>query len=276
MEISVIMGVYNPVRHKLFQALRSIINQTFENWEIILYDDASCSECQGLIQEAAALDSRIQIVHGDKNKGLAYALNRCIKLAKGNYIARMDDDDACLPTRFEKQLLFLEQNPEYDWVGSNAVLFDGSGIWGETVVPEKPDKNDFLRFSPYIHPSVIFRREVFFRNRGYIVSQVTKRCEDYELFMRLHIRGYKGYNIQENLFLYREDPAAYTKRKMQYRYNEMKIRYRGFKRLGILTPGTLPYVFRPIVGGMIPVGLASYMLRRNKRDNSGRYENGQV
>lgn len=262
-DISVIMGVYNPAREKLLQAIQSIINQTVSNWEIILYDDGSCMESAKVIKEIAERDSRIVLIRNEENRGLAYALNRCIKHAKGKYIARMDDDDSCFPERFEKQMNFLECHPEYDWVGSNAELFDNRGVWGKATVPEKPDKNDFLKFSPYIHPSVMFRREIFVHNSGYISSQVTRRCEDYEFFMRLHTRGYRGYNIQENLFMYREDQKAYQKRKIPFRWNEMKIRYRGFKRLGILNAKTLPYVFRPIVGGIVPAGLVSYMLKRN-------------
>lgn len=275
-KVSVIIGVYNPKKDKLFQAIQSIIHQTVKSWEMILYDDGSCIECAEIVKQASELDPRIIWVRNEENKGLAYALNRCLKLASGEYIARMDDDDSCSPQRFEKQIDFLNRHPEYSWVGSNAQLFDDNGVWGETTVPERPDRTDFLRFSPYIHPSVMFRREVFSHGHGYISSKITKRCEDYELFMRLHMQGYRGYNIQENLFQYREDQGAYAKRKFQYRYNEMKIRYRGFKRLGILRTKTLPYVFRPVVGGLVPVGLVSYMLRRNQNGNSGRYENRQI
>lgn len=276
MEVSVIMGVYNPNKEKLFGAIDSIIHQTVKNWEMILYDDGSCAECAEMIQQAAEKDPRIIWMRSEENKGLAHALNCCLKLASGTYIARMDDDDLSVPERFEKQIDFLNHHPEYSWVGSNAELFDDSGVWGETTVPEKPDKNDFLRFSPYIHPCVMFRREVFTHNHGYIASKITKRCEDYELFMRLHLRGYQGYNIQENLFQYREDRGAYAKRSFQFRCNEAKIRYRGFKRLGILSAKTLPYVFRPIAGGVVPVSLVSYMLRRNKNGSSGRCEDRQV
>lgn len=275
-DISVVIGVYNPVKDQLLQAIQSILDQTVQNWEIILYDDGSDKEGAQAVKEAAAKDSRIISVRNERNRGLAYALNRCVKLAKGRYIARMDADDCCFPYRFAKQMEFLDHHPEYHWVGSNAVLFDDNGVWGNATVPEKPDKNDFLKFSPYIHPSVMFRRELFSSRFGYIPSEVTKRCEDYELFMRLHIKGYRGYNLQENLFMYREDQGAYEKRKLPFRWNEMKIRYRGFKRLGILHVRTLPYVFRPIVGGIIPISLVSYMLRRNQNGSSGRDEKGQV
>ncbi len=261
--ISVIMGVYRPDGRRLKLAIQSLLNQTIENWELILYDDGSGAAYEGLLQEAAELDSRIVLVRGEKNRGLAHGLNRCLKVAKGSYIARMDDDDFCHPERFQRQLEFLQTHPQYGWVGTNAVLFDEKGLWGQLVMPEQPEDRDFLRYSPYIHPSVMFRREVFGIAHGYITARVTKRCEDYELFMRLHMRGCRGYNIQETLFFYREDMKSHGKRTFASRVNESRIRYRGFRRLGILSPRTWPSVLRPIVGGLIPVGRISYLLRRN-------------
>ena len=78
-----------------------------------------------------------------KNHGLAYALNQCISRAGGKYIARMDDDDECMPERFERQFEFLESHPEYQWVGSNAELFDENGIWGIQKVSEIPGRKTF-------------------------------------------------------------------------------------------------------------------------------------
>lgn len=275
-KVSVIMGIYNPEEKRLFRAVDSVIGQTMQEWELILYDDGSSNEGAEIIRRAAHLDPRITYIRNEKNHGLAYALNQCIRRAKGDYIARMDDDDWSRPDRFEIQMRFLESHEEYQWAGSNAGLFDEDGVWGDMKVPERPDKEDFLRYSPYIHPSVMFRREVFRRNYGYISCGVTRRCEDYELFMRLHIRGERGYNIQEQLLLYREDKAAYVKRSHAYRVNEMRIRYRGFKRLGILKPATVPYVFRPLAGEIIPVARMTYLLRRNKDGSPARYENSQI
>ena len=95
-------------------------------------------------------------------------------------------------------------------------------------MPEVPISEDFLKYSPYIHPSVMFCKKELQQN-GYRVSKLTRRCEDYELFMRLHSQGFKGYNLQENLFLYREEKESYKKRKIRFRVYEMMIRYQGFK-----------------------------------------------
>ena len=110
-KISVITGVYNPDREMLMRAVRSIIAQTMKEWEMILYDDGSSIECREIIRTAAALDKRIYYVRNEKNRGLAYALNKCIRRAQGEYVARMDDADQSLPERFEMKSAFLETKP---------------------------------------------------------------------------------------------------------------------------------------------------------------------
>lgn len=252
-KISVIMGVYNPVEQKQLQAaVRSMIRQTMTDWELILCDDESHITYQPLIDEAIEMDERIIRIRNKTNKGLGYSLNQCLSIAKGKYIARMDEDDISEPERFRKQYDFLERHPEYQWVGSNSRLFDEHGVWGADCVPERPEASDFLSYSPYIHPSVMFRAEVLRKIKGYPISEETRRCEDYELFMRLHKAGYRGYNLQEPLIRYREDEHTYRKRTIQSRMQEVKIRYRGFRQLGILRPETAAYVMRPLAAGLFP------------------------
>lgn len=264
-KISVIMGVYNPVeQNQLQEAVRSVIRQTMQEWELILCDDGSHITYQPLIQEAIGMDERIIRIRNKTNKGLGYSLNQCLSIAKGTYIARMDADDISEPERFEKQYEFLEKHPEYQWVGSDSRLFNAEGVWGTDHMPEKPEASDFLSYSPYIHPSVMFRTDILRKVKGYPISEETRRCEDYELFMRLHKAGYRGYNIQEPLIRYREDEHTYQKRTIQSRMQEVKIRYRGFKQLGILRPETAPYVIRPLAAGIFPASVLN-RIRQNTR-----------
>ncbi len=117
---------------------------------------------------------------------------------------------------------------------------------------EKPQKNDFLWSSPFMHPTIVIRKKVLEELGGYTTEDYAERTEDYELFMRLYAAGYRGYNLQESLFQYREDRNAYRKRKYKYRVNEAKVRYRGYRELGIL-PGHIHNVIKPLIVGMIPV-----------------------
>lgn len=271
-KISVIMGVFNPYEQEsLYEAVNSIIHQTFEEWEMILYDDGSEEEYAGMIQEAASCDERIIYIRNEKNHGLAYALNCCIEAAAGEFIARMDADDISRPDRLQKLYDFLKTHSEYQWVGSNSELFDENGIWGEEKVREIPQREDFLRYSPYIHPAVLFRREILIEMNGYKVSELTRRCEDYELFMRLHQNGYRGYNLQENLLLYREGVKAYQKRKYRNRIREMWVRYQGFKNLDILNIKTIPYVIKPLATGLIPPRFLQYIKKSAEKRRNYEY-----
>lgn len=265
-KISVIMGVFNPVKKKLFyRAVKSIIKQNFKYWELIIYDDGSKEEYIKRIQQAAQLDERIIYIRNDQNHGLAYALNECINHASGNYIARMDDDDISKPDRLRKQYEFLETHPQYQWVGSNAELIDSQGVWGYQKMPEIPHEKDFLFNSPFIHPSVMFRKDILIQNDGYRCCKNYLYCEDYELFIRLYKNGGRGYNIQEPLLQYWEDYESHRKRTYKRRIREMKLRYHGFKELNILNRSTFYYVVKPLLVGAVPAPVHHYIRRKLKR-----------
>lgn len=264
--ISVIMGVYNPASHRrFFEAVESILRQSRPDWEMLLYDDGSSPPSERLIRRASRLDKRIRYSRGDENRGLAHALNVCIRQAQGRYIARMDDDDLSMPDRLEKQAAFLEAHPSIQWVGSNAELRDEKGVWGFQKMPEKPQTKDFLFNSPYIHPTVMFHRDVLLRHGGYNESSRLYLCEDYELFMRLHRQGERGYNLQEPLLQYWESYESCRKRTFRRRIREMNVRYHGFKELGILEAATMPYVLKPLLMGAIPAPVHHYINKRTKR-----------
>lgn len=260
--VSVIMGVFNQWDEKVLnESVDSILNQTYSKLEFIIWDDGSHPEAAKLIQKLDGLDERIIVAGKEENRGLAYSLNECIRLAKGKYIARMDADDISKPLRIEKQVAFLETHPEYGWCGTDAELFDENGVWGIRPMPEIPQPRDYFHYSPYIHPSVMFRAELFDENLGYLASEETFRCEDYEIFMNLAKRGQKGCNLKETLFCYRETRDSYRKRKVKFRLNEAKIRYRNYKEMGILFPIGWLYVFRPIAACLIPAKVLEFIKR---------------
>lgn len=126
-EVSVIMGVFNSAK-KVGVAIESILNQTFTDFEFIICDDASTDNTYETIKEYAGKDKRIKLLKNEKNLGLAGTLNICLESARGKYIARMDDDDFSHPQRFEKQIKFLDENPEYAIVGTSKNYFDENGI----------------------------------------------------------------------------------------------------------------------------------------------------
>ena len=129
-------------------------------------------------------------------------------------------------------------------------MFNSDGIWGEKSLPEFPDKESFLFTSPFIHPTILIRSNVINSLFGYKVSKETLRAEDYDLFMRMYSKGYKGYNIQKALYYFREDNNTYKRRAYRYRLDEAKVRYKGFKSLGLM-PKAIPYVIKPRRAGDI-------------------------
>lgn len=251
--VSVIMGIYNQQNKEQLQAaVRSVLMQTFRQFEFIIYNDGSDEAVSDELRMLSGMDERIRFIDNPVNHGLAYSLNSCIDVARGEYIARMDGDDICMPERLRVQYEYLERHPETAFVGCNAGLLDDSGTWGVRRMPEHPAAKDFLRYSPFIHPTVMIRKRVLQDAQGYRATKETLRCEDYELFMRLWRLGYTGCNLQQELFLYREDRASYQKRKMCYRMDEMKLRYRNFKELHLLFPLGWAYVLRPLAAALVP------------------------
>lgn len=270
--ISVIMGVYNEKDEGTLDAsISSILNQTYKKLEFIIWDDGS--DIDGIdvlkkviawddLHEVSRRDERIRLIVPYEHKGLAHSLNGCIAHARGLYIARMDADDISDIDRLSRQQSFLSQCPEYSWCGTNTVLYDEEGTFGERKMPEIPSANDFLKYSPYIHPTVMFRKSVFEENEGYSEEREMLRCEDLELFTRLTAKGLKGYNIQENLFFYKEDRDSFKRRTFQNRINESKLRMERYKELGILKPGTYICAIRPVLAGMLPSGMIRQIKRR--------------
>lgn len=267
MKISVIMGLYNS-EATLAASLDSLLAQTYQDFEVILCEDGSRDHTYEIAESyREKFNDSFVLLKNETNRGLAYSLNRCLSAANGEYIARMDADDCAVTERFAKQVQFLDRHPQYGWVGSTAVLFDESGTWGTRSVVEKPLKKDFLMTSPFIHPTVLFRKEVLEAANGYIISKATQRAEDYDLFMRLYALGYRGYNFQEPLLYYRENEETFTRRRYRHRMDEAVIRYKGFQRLDLLPKGIL-YVLKPLVVGLIPQRILA-KLRREETKNKG-------
>ena len=250
-ETSVIAGVYN-IEHcfSFEQSIRSILNQTYKNFEFILCDDGSTDRTWEILCDIQKQDNRIKLLRNESNMGLATALNKCIKESKGLFIARHDCDDYCDLERLEKQIGYLKEHSAIAVLGCQVYLFDESGIWGKMQYPQKVRNEDFLFTMPYKHGAVVFRRDVLLQVGGYRVSKETYRAEDYDLFMSLQTFC-KGENLDEYLYYFCENKDAKRRRKYVYRFDEVKIRYIGFKKLNLLPKGFL-YVIKPLLVGIMP------------------------
>lgn len=201
--VSVIIPCYNAERF-VEQAIRSIMEQTYKNLEIIVCDDCSTDGTYQILEKLASEDKRVVLLRNEQNLQIVATLNKMIEFAKGKYIARMDADDISLPTRIEKQVEFLEDNPEFDFCGCNAFHINESGkVVGNSTLPESYDDIKFFLpyYSTFYHPTVLARAEVIKQNH---FDEDFIYAEDYELWCRLVFeKKMKGANLEDRLLEYR-------------------------------------------------------------------------
>ena len=258
--VTVVMGVYNGAA-TLERAVASIISQTFEDWEMIICDDSSTDNSYEIACQCAQKDARIKVLQNEKNLGCNIVLNQCIEQAQGTYIAIMDSDDISLPTRLEKEANILEKNPQYAIVGTALIHFNEKGDFMTFRHKERPQLSDFAHGITHAHPTCMIRRKALLEIGMYESNKYMHRVEDYYMMARLYACGYRGYNIQEPLFRYRDDNASYVNRKWKNRRNEIYTMWRAYNQL------RLPFwhyimLLRPLLVGMLPRPIYSYLHRR--------------
>ena len=263
--ISVIMGIYN-CGDTLSEALDSIVAQSYENWEIIMCDDGSADNTVEVAQTyVEKFPDKILLLKNEKNMGLNFTLNKCLKEAKGFYIARMDGDDISKPERFLKEISVLGENPDYSIVSSSMELFDENGVWGKTKVNIKPQKSDFVKSTQFCHAACLVKKEAFDKVGGYSVDKKLLRVEDYHLWVKMYDEGYVGLNIAEPLYMMRDDRNAQSRRKFRYRFNEAYVKHYAIKHFKLPIKNYI-YCLKPIVLGLTPSFIYKILHRRK---NSG-------
>lgn len=199
--VSIGMSVRNNAP-TLALALRSMLRQTYTNWELILIDDGSADSTVEVAR--SIVDQRIRLLPESPSRGLAHRLNQAIDLARGRYFARMDGDDVCFPERFARQTAYLESHPEIDLLGSGAVVFSGNGLpLGMRLAPTGHDEICSHPWSGFYlaHPSWMGRIEWF---RRYRYDERAQKAQDYDLLLRAH-RQSRFAALPDLLIGYRED-----------------------------------------------------------------------
>lgn len=195
--ISVIMPCYNRQEY-VADAIESILNQTYTNFEFIIIDDCSTDNTYEIIKKYAEIDKRIIALQNEENKGIVYTLNRGFGLARGKYIARMDDDDISLPQRFEKQIKYMEEHEDVTVLGSLIETFPhAGGSWCPSV---STDLTKLLLhfFNPLAH-SVIMIRNAFLQKYNIKYLKTYEYAEEYKLYCDILQHGGKIYNMDEVL-----------------------------------------------------------------------------
>lgn len=201
--ISVILPIYKERLDWIHLSVDSILNQTYSDFELLLINDnPESQENLALIQEYEKIDSRVRGIKHKENIGLPRSLNLAINEAKGKYIARMDADDISVPQRFAKQVSFLNEHPEVGVIGTFGWEINEAGkILNQLNIYEhdRELKGLTLFYTPFIHPSVMFRKELILKHP---YDENCRIGQDRELWCRLKNLT-KFYNIPENLIKYR-------------------------------------------------------------------------
>ena len=197
-KVTVLMTVFNGSKY-IRDTIDSVLSQTFVDFEFMIIDDCSIDDSIEMIKSYN--DNRIQLIENKNNIGQSASLNLGLKLAKGEYIARIDQDDICMACRIEKQVKFLNSNLEVAVVGSYYTYIDSDGnLLGYKKLPVNSDSNllyIITGHNPLIHPGVLFRKKVIEEVGGY--NEEYMPSEDIDLWLRLYQNGYNCDNIPEHL-----------------------------------------------------------------------------
>jgi glycosyltransferase involved in cell wall biosynthesis len=201
--ISVIMPVYNGEEF-LREAIESILDQTYKDFEFLILYDESSDDSFKIIQKYAALDSRVKLIKCERT-GIIGALNKGIKLSKGDFIARMDADDICFPERFEKQIKFIEKE-NLDICGGDFIIINNNEVFIEHVKVPKTKSEIILTMGfnvPFAHPSVMIKKEFLRKNKLFYGSSGKKYAEDLDMWITMFSKRAVFGNLKEEILKYR-------------------------------------------------------------------------
>ena len=251
-KVSVIMGIYNCA-DTLPEAIDSVLNQTYQDFELILCNDGSTDSTMEVAKKYAQENpEHIVLIQNEKNMGLNYTLNHCLKVARGEYIARMDGDDRSLPHRFQVEVDYLDAHPEYALVSARLEVFDDEGVWGYADFKPEPTPADLVKGSAFSHSACMVRKSVFDAVGGYSEGKLLMRVEDKHLWYKIYAAGYKGRNLEQVLYSYRDDRNGYAKRKLKYRFNSFYVSAMTIRRF------RLPIYYYLYAASTIAIGLLPY------------------
>lgn len=267
-DTAVIMSIYkNDKMDQIMDAVNSIINQESITPYFLIYVDGKIDNNVSNYLISLEKNNKIILFVNDTNNGLAYALNFLINKALENnninYIARMDSDDISLPNRLITQRNFLDIHPNIDVLGTACEEFGAPYALEKKILPESHE--DLVAFSitrcPFIHPTVMFRRNVFDDGNRYPTG--THFTEDMALWLDLIYKGYKFHNLQEVLFKYRLNKDTLSRRKgLSKAKSEISLRLGYMFILNKTSLKNMILITSRIVLHLLPVKLTSLLYKK--------------
>lgn len=249
-KVSVLMPVYNGSKY-LKEAIESILSQSFKDFEFLIINDGSTDNTENIIKSYK--DQRIRYLKNPGNIGLVASLNKGIKLARGNYIARMDADDLSAETRLEKLTYFLDTHKNYGLVGSLFGLINKNriihAVGGAKLLGDEDLKFGMLFGNVFCHGETMYRRELMLKHKLYYDDNF-KYCEDYELWTRM-AKITKFQNLPELLYFYMENPEGVSGKKgKEMKANASKVT-KAYKADYGIPKLTLAYAYGLIKSGKL-------------------------
>lgn len=227
-KISVLMPAYNSEKY-IADAIESIINQTFRDFEFIVFDDCSSDKTWDIITKYARNDSRIKADLNEHNLGIAGNRNKLISAARGKYIAWQDSDDISFPDRLDHQYLFLEEHSEVGIVGGYLQFFGNSGVSSLRIyhADDARLRSRIFRYSPVAQPAAMIRRRCFEEFGVYDLRYPP--AEDIDMSFRIG-QKYNFANLPQAVLRYREHShsATFTKLK-KIELSTLEIRMKFFR-----------------------------------------------
>lgn len=268
---TVIMSVYSKVKPEYLQSsIESILNQTFKPTEFILIKDGKLTEYQEeIINNIVNKKKKIfKIIEFNKNNGAGVAYNKGIELCSNKWAAIMDSDDYASPEKFEKQMSYLSKHPEIDVIASNAVEFidDINNIVSTRKMPETNE--EIIKFAhgrcPLIQPTAIFRVSAVKEAGSYQKSHLT---EDYDLYIRMIMKGYNFYTYQEILYYIRTSADFFKRRGgISYLKPIISFKYKYYKKGFYSLKDFIVTTFASFVVAIIPNKIRRFIYKKFLRD----------
>lgn len=257
-KVSIIMSVYN-CEEFLKDSILSVLTQNYRDFEFIVVNDCSSDGSLKILEDFQKSDVRIKIINNDENLGLTKSLNKALLESKGKYIARLDAGDISLPERLERQVEFLDKNKDIGLVGSWMYIIDVNGrILDEIKYPtdNKDLKRDLIKYNPFVHSSIMFRREILPKINIY--NEDYKYAQDYKLYFDLYPYT-KFANIPISLVKYRKSPKSITstKNKEQMSFAN-KARMEAIK-LGYYSKWSYIYIVKNYLISLIPTNIKFFI-----------------
>lgn len=233
-KVSVIVPAYKAEEY-LAETIDSVLGQTFPDFELLVVVDDLEDECSCIVRKYGEKDSRVSLVHNTRGTGISGALNTGLKHARGEYVVRMDADDICHPSRFEKQVAYMDENPDVGVLGTRMSTFgaEEKKLWYPFPLDNDRIKVAFLFYTAVAHPTIIMRKEFF--DKHDLKYDESKRCaEDYDLWTRA-VGIFKFANLKDILLSYRlHDSNASSLRAEEHRVANADILKRQLSEIGVV------------------------------------------